>query len=75
MKDYDEQAACQALEDEIGIDASFRLMRIYQAAHDAASGNRYTLEHRPTAIERFHSMAATAGYSKKAVNVYLNIHQ
>lgn len=69
----DEQEATDKLEELVGsVDKCFRLMRLYEACVQAASGNRFTLTKLPTAEERFRKRAKEEGYSQAAINHYLN---
>jgi hypothetical protein len=69
----DEQQATDKLERLVGsVDGCFRLMRLYRSCVEAASGNKFTLRKLPTVEERFRKRATEDGYSRAAINHYLN---
>jgi hypothetical protein len=73
MSKMEEQEATDKLEELVGsVDKCFRLMRIYQNCVQSASGNKFTLQRLPSTEERFRKRAIEEGYSKVAVEHYLN---
>lgn len=70
-----EEELTRALEQEVGIDLAFKLMRLYQKAQEVASGNYYTPQGNklPAADERFFQMAIARGYSQRAIKIYFEL--
>jgi hypothetical protein len=54
-------------------DRAFRLMRLHVACKEAASGSCFTLRKLPSTEERFIRRAKEEGYSKEAINAFLNL--
>jgi hypothetical protein len=68
-----EQEATDRHEELCGsIPRAFRLMNIYREAVEAASGNQFTLDKRPSVEERFRSRAKNERYTNEAIEHYLN---
>lgn len=66
-----EDKATEILVDMIGVDKSFRLMRLWQSAQQAASGNAFTLGAKVDPVELFVRKAREYHYPDKAIAHYI----
>lgn len=66
----------QQLEDLVGIDRAFKLVRLWTQAEQIVSGDRYRADGRPyrSALDVFKRLAINDGYPQEAIKVFLQIN-
>lgn len=71
---HDEQQAHEEFEQLVGgPEKGFRLLRLYESATQAASGNKFTLQILPSARAIFRKRAKEAGYSLEQIEAFLEL--
>jgi hypothetical protein len=63
----------QQLEDNIGIEKSFRLMNLWREAVQISSGNRFTTRPMPTTEEVFKILCHRWGFNNSQIRMYLSL--